>query len=208
MHKVTGGVCAGAVIAPRWVVTAAHCAKVNKYVLFGSANLLEAQRVEIKQAFRHPEFDADTLQNDVGLLLLEAPVPVGIAELASFTASRALLHEGAAAAIAGWGKTEKRSPSVERLVQSRTVINGLDIYGTRIRYADPATGPCGNDSGGPFVMRSKDGRNVLVGVISATDGNLCARGGGTAVITYLALAGGFIEHEILQRSGEGAIDAP
>jgi len=44
-----------------------------------------------------------------------------------------------------------------------------------------------------MVMHTPDDRRLLVGVASATDGNICAQGGGVAVYTNLALIQNFID---------------
>ena len=103
VHKISGGICGGALIAPRWVVTAAHCTGKQKYVLAGHAERGKAQRVEIDRAIRHPEFNKDTLQNDVGLLYLSEPLGIEPSIMASDTEALLLLIPGAAATIAGWG---------------------------------------------------------------------------------------------------------
>ena len=204
VHKVSGGICGGAIIAPRWVITAAHCTGKNKYVLVGSADRAEARRVEIERAIRHPGFDKVTLQNDVGLLYLAEAVEIAPATLATFPESQALLRPGASASIAGWGRPGIGEPPARRLIVSQTHLNLLTVLGTRITYDDPETGPCGSDSGGPLLMRTSEDEPVLVAVISATEEKLCARGGGLTVVTYLALAQGFIEQQIA-RFGSGVI---
>lgn len=196
VHKVSGELCGGVIIAPRWVVTAAHCAKQNRYVLLGNADRTKGLRVEVERAVRHPEFDKDTLQYDVGLLLLAEPVDINPASMVSAAESRLLLVPGAPATIVGWGKIGTAKEASRGLAEGPARLDGLIKRGSQYIYDDPYTGPCGFDSGGPMIMVTVDGQRVVTGVASATDGNLCAKGGGIAVYTNLATVRAFIDTQL------------
>lgn len=186
--------CGGSVIAPRVVLTAAHCVltgtgKVglaeNFSVRTGISDLREAtpeRTSKVSQVLVFPDYNPARVLNDMALLVLSAPVSVPVVPFAT-AADAALLTPGTPLAVAGWGLTSvepERLPSLMReaqpVVQStpsceRKLRRVLTAYSPASQFcvqttAAPEASLCNGDSGGPGVARRADGTVVQIGVIS------------------------------------------
>eukprot|EP00727_Mastigamoeba_balamuthi_P004820 m51a1_g14336 putative transmembrane protease serine 11g-like (1957) ;mRNA; r:141011-151085 len=190
--------CGAALIAPTWVLTAAHCVDHGSdslthgcspgYLVAAGTltprNASTGQRRTIVRAITHPGFDLRVLHNDVALLKIDRPI-TGLPLARIATADYPDLQAGAKVWGIGWGFTfenglfpftlmETKLPIVSRADCGR--LDNLPDIGESMLctgFNEGGRDTCQGDSGGPLLHLEEDGTYVQVGITSFGPG--CAR---------------------------------
>lgn len=201
------GFCGGTLVAPRIVVTAAHCIEpeyVKKlHVAMGLADGLNLQLnkpVKVQGMIVHEAFAPSSLKNDIALLYLEDYSGVQFERpVESININRDVSNPapaGPSARVVGLGNTtslgwlfdgiirEVDVPvvDVKKCAEKYEIIDGRQICAGDMQVG--GVDSCQGDSGGPLLVRDAKGQWTLAGVVSFGDG--CAQKSAPGVYTRVA----------------------
>lgn len=187
--------CGGAIISETAIVTAAHCTirqnPAAMKVFAGTSDLL-ADHVEagVARLINHPQYNPQTNDYDLALVILSQSLPLGPKiKAVTMADTNDVFPADTLAVVSGWGATNSNLQLPSKLkyakvqLWSREYCNPSNIPGITDRmicagHPSGQISSCQGDSGGPLTVNNK-----LFGVVSWGFG--CGVAGKPAMYTYI-----------------------
>lgn len=199
--------CGATIIAPGWILTAAHCTEddygnkipaSDMFIIAGSDNPASGttgKKYYVSQVIVHEGFNNTTLVNDVAVLKLSEninyPNATPIKLVSTVDVADGAISPGVMSTVTGWGLTrvspdvfpttlQKVQLPIVSNAQASTVWRSIPSTDIMAGYADAGKDACGGDSGGPLVV-PVTGEFKIAGIVSWGSSSCNTYGGYTSV---------------------------
>uniref|UniRef100_A0A4W2IHG6 Transmembrane protease serine 6 n=1 Tax=Bos indicus x Bos taurus TaxID=30522 RepID=A0A4W2IHG6_BOBOX len=182
-------ICGGALIADRWVITAAHCFQEESMAspalwtvflgkVWQSSRWPGEVSFKVSRLLLHPYHEEDSHDYDVALLQLDHPVVRSATVQPICLPARSHFFEaGLHCWITGWGALREGGPTSNGLQKVDVQLIPQDLCSEAYRYQvtprmlcagyrNGKKDACQGDSGGPLVCKEPSGRWFLAGLVS------------------------------------------
>ncbi|XP_023219927.1 chymotrypsin-1-like [Centruroides sculpturatus] len=172
------------------------------YGTVGNINKHKGSLVFFKRNIIHPNYDPDTFENDIALLILKKPIVCTPTSYPVAVADRNQTYTSGHATLVGWGRIGENKTSDLQIAVVKLIDPSpwLKRFKFPLKASDIISRDLGilameGDSGSPLIRKDQFGRQILIGVVSAM-------GQSTRVIVYMSTS---FYHDFIKDNSEGEI---